>query len=47
LDDVENDLKEMSFRGWKRIARVGRRLEIDHEGGQGPEWNVQPVKKKK
>ena len=47
LNGVENDLKEMGVRGWRRMARVGRRLEIDTNGGQGHAWNVQPVDKKK
>jgi hypothetical protein len=29
LDDVETDLKEMGDRGWRKMARFGRRLEID------------------
>jgi hypothetical protein len=45
LDDVENDLKEMGVSGWRRVVRVSRHLEIDPEGGQGPAWNVQLVKK--
>jgi hypothetical protein len=34
LDDVENDLKKMGVRGWRKI---------DPEGGQGPAWTVEPV----
>jgi hypothetical protein len=47
LNIVEYELKEIDVRGWRRIATVGRRLEIDPEGGQCPAWTVQPVDNKK
>jgi len=31
LDDVQNDLKVMDVRGWRKVAR-----EIDPKGGNGP-----------
>jgi hypothetical protein len=35
MADVENDLKKMVNRGWRKTDR-NRQLVIDLEGGQGP-----------
>lgn len=44
MDDVENYLKKMGVRGWRKIARV-ETPRIDPEVGQGPTWTIQPVEK--
>jgi hypothetical protein len=35
LDDVENDLKKINFRGWRNIGRDRDAWKYP-EGGQGP-----------
>lgn len=45
LGDVENDLKKMGVRGWRKIASGRERLEIDPEGDQGFARTVKPVEK--
>jgi len=42
LDDVENDLKVMDVRGWRKVAR-----EIDPKGGNGPTWTVEPMENRR
>jgi hypothetical protein len=43
LDEVQNDLNKMDVRGWRKLAKDKRRLEIYPEGGRGSTWSVEPV----
>jgi hypothetical protein len=41
LDNIENDVKEICLRGWRKLAR-----DREAAGCQGSAWTTEPVEKK-
>jgi hypothetical protein len=43
LEDVANDLREMGFRDWRKMAKNRDAWKLVLKGDLGPAWTVEPV----